>query len=346
MSSGTDWSEEYARRRETFDAFRIALHDRLAGCIGREAIALSQIESRTKTVRSFGEKITSKGKYADPLEEITDLAGLRVIVYYPDDVREVGALIDRELEVDWGNSNRSGHDDPPDRFGYRSDHYIVSLPSTEPWERFEGLRAEIQVRTVMQHAWAAVDHEIRYKAADLPRDLSRRLFRLSALLELADEQFAGLQLASHERSAEYARALEHGDLAVAVDILSLRVLAEREDVGQRWAQRAVALGYDPVDPDEGARDDLMRLLHIVRRLGATVVADVVALLPRDTGPGDAVLRDVIAGLRARPGQATFWAFPGDVLALIILGLNGTEGLIRASGFRPEIQKVLLERLGT
>ncbi|RKQ90432.1 ppGpp synthetase/RelA/SpoT-type nucleotidyltransferase [Solirubrobacter pauli] len=341
MSSETDWSAEYARRLQTFDALRVAIHDRLAACLDREAIALSQIESRTKTVRSFAEKITSKGKYADPLEEITDLAGLRVIVYYPDDVRAVGAVIDRELTVDWTNSNRSGHDDPPDRFGYRSDHYIVSLPESE---RFAGLRAEIQVRTVMQHAWAAVDHEIRYKAADLPRDLSRRLFRLSALLELADEQFAGLQLASRERSAEYARALEHGDLAVAVDILSLRVLAERADVGQWWAQRAVALGYDPVDPDAGARDDLMRLLHIVRRLGATVVADVAALLPRDPDAGDAVLRDVIAGLRARPGQATFWAFPGDVLALIILGLQGTEPLIRASGFRPEIQDVLIRRL--
>lgn len=341
MSSETDWSAEYARRLQTFDALRVEIHDRLAACLDREAIALSQIESRTKSVRSFAEKITSKGKYADPLEEITDLAGLRVIVYYPDDVRAVGAVIDRELTVDWENSNRSGHDDPPDRFGYRSDHYIVSLPASE---RFAGLRAEIQVRTVMQHAWAAVDHEIRYKAADLPRDLSRRLFRLSALLELADEQFAGLQLASRERSAEYARALEHGDLAVAVDILSLRVLAERADVGQWWAQRAVALGYDPVDPDEGARDDLMRLLHIVRRLGATVVADVAALLPRDPDAGDAVLRDVIAGLRARPGQATFWAFPGDVLALLILGLHGTEPLIRASGFRPEIQDVLIRRL--
>lgn len=340
----TDWNAEYARRRETFDAFRVALHERLAACIDREAIALSQIESRTKSVKSFGEKITSKGKYADPLEEITDLAGLRVIVYYPNDVRAVGTVIDRELEVDWTNSNRSGHDDPPDRFGYRSDHYIVRLPHTDEWQRFAGLRAEIQVRTVMQHAWAAVDHEIRYKAADLPRDLSRRLFRLSALLELADEQFASLQHASHERTEEYARALEHGDLAVDVDILSLRVLVDREDVGQRWAQRAVAFGYDRVEFNEGGRDDLMRLLHIVRRLGATSVADVAALLPRDPEAGDAVLRDVIAALRARPGQATFWAFPGDVLALVILGLEGDEELIRKSTFRKEIREVLLKRL--
>jgi putative GTP pyrophosphokinase len=267
-----------------------------------------------------------------------------VIVYYPSDVRAVGMLIDREFEVDWENTNRQGEDDPPDRFGYRSDHYIVRLPAREGWERFSGLRAEIQVRTVMQHAWAAVDHRIRYKAGDLPRDLTRRLFRLSALLELADEQFAGLQLASHERSIQYAQALDHGDLAVAVDILSLRVLLDREDVGMRWARRAVALGYDWVDPVESAGDDVVRLLHIVRRLGATRVGDVVALLPEDPEVGDDLLRDVLAGLHSRPGQATFWAFPGDVLALVILGLRGTRELILESDFRPEIQEVLLRRL--
>ena len=339
-----DWGVEYQRRQETFDALRVVLSDQLHACIARASIELSQIESRTKSVKSFREKIASKGKYSNPLEEITDLAGLRVIVNYPSDVRAVGALIDREFEVDWENSNRQGEDDPPDRFGYRSDHYIVRLPATEEWERFSGLRAEIQVRTVMQHAWAAVDHRIRYKAGDLPRDLTRRLFRLSALLELADEQFAGLQLASHERSVQYAQALDHGDLAVDVDILSLRVMLDREDVGKRWARRAVALGYDWVDPMESAGDDLVRLLHIVRHLGAQRVADVVSLLPEDPAVGDDLLRDVLAGLHSRPGQATFWAFPGDVVALIILGLAGTEELILQSDFRPEIQAVLLRRL--
>ncbi len=339
-----DWGVEYQRRLETFDALRVAASDHLHACIARESIELSQIESRTKSVKSFSEKIATKGKYSNPLEEITDLAGLRVIVNYPSDVRAVGALIDREFEVDWANSNRQGEDDPPDRFGYRSDHYIVRLPSTQEWERFSGLRAEIQVRTVMQHAWAAVDHRIRYKAGDLPRDLSRRLFRLSALLELADEQFAGLQLDSYERSVEYARALDHGDLAVDVDVLSLRVMIDREDVGMRWVRRAVALGYDWADPAESAGDDLVRLLHIVRRLGASRVGDVVSLLPEDPAVGDDLLRDVLAGLRSRPGQATFWAFPGDVLGLIILGLAGTKELILESDFRPEIQEVLLRRL--
>jgi len=338
---GRDWSAEFLRRRETYDAFRVVLCDRLEASVDGEAIALSQIESRTKTVKSFVEKVTSKGKYANPLEEMTDLVGLRVIVYYPDDVRAVGTLIEREFDIDWANSSRRGEDDPPDRFGYRSDHYIVRTPAEE---RFAGLRAEIQVRTVMQHAWAAVDHRIRYKADDLPRDLSRRLFRLNALLEIADEQFASLQHASLDRSTEYEVALEHGDLAVTIDILSLRALVNREDIGPRWVRRAVALGYDEVNPDEGGGEALERLLRVVRGLRVAQVADVAALLPDDPDVGDAVLRDVLASLSVRPGQARFWAFPGDVLALLILGLVGTPQLIRQSNFRREIQDVLLRRL--
>ena len=56
-----DWSAEFLRRREIYDAFRVALCDRLGASIDREAITLSQIESRTKTVKSFIEKVTSKG---------------------------------------------------------------------------------------------------------------------------------------------------------------------------------------------------------------------------------------------------------------------------------------------
>src|SRR3954449_9071573 len=100
-------------------------------------------------------------------------------------------------------------------------------------------------------------------------------------------------------------------------------MLDRGDVGVRWARRAGALGYDWVDPVESAGDDLVRLLHIVRRLGAARVADVVALLPEDPAGGDELLRDVLAGLHSRPGQATFCAFPGHVLALLILGLQGT-----------------------
>src|ERR1700712_2500505 len=97
-----DWSAEFLRRREIYDAFRVALSDRLGASIDREAIALSQIESRTKTDKSFIEKVTSKGKYADPLKEMTDLVGLRVIVYYPDDVRALARDLFDEALVRFG----------------------------------------------------------------------------------------------------------------------------------------------------------------------------------------------------------------------------------------------------
>lgn len=56
------------------------------------------------------------------------------------------------------------------RLGYQSIHYLVKLPDQKTewaeYKRFEGLIAEIQVRTILQHAWAEMEHDIQYKSAD------------------------------------------------------------------------------------------------------------------------------------------------------------------------------------
>jgi putative GTP pyrophosphokinase len=61
-------------------------------------------------------------------------------------------------------------------------------------KQYADIRAEIQVRTALQHAWSAVHHKLEYKSStEAPPELRRRLFRLSALFELADEQFSELR---------------------------------------------------------------------------------------------------------------------------------------------------------
>lgn len=86
----------------------------------------------------------------------------------------------------------------PDRFGYLSVHYTASLSPARrklaEWRPYADIRAEVQFRTALQHAWSAVQHKLEYKSSiEAPRELRRRLFRLSALFELADEQFSELR---------------------------------------------------------------------------------------------------------------------------------------------------------
>jgi hypothetical protein len=85
-----------------------------------------------------------------------------------------------------------------DQFGYRSNHYIVTL--RESWlgapnyRGLEAVRAEIQVRTILMHAWANISHNLQYKAVEqVPEQFRRRIFQLSALFELSDQEFDRLR---------------------------------------------------------------------------------------------------------------------------------------------------------
>ena len=158
------------------------------------------VTGRTKSVASFAAKanrsVDGRPLYADPLEEIIDQSGVRVITYLHRDVAAVADLLGDQLKVlddrDMGQQTAS-----EGRFGYASRHVVVALdPGRESQPAFEGLRkrrAQVQVRTVLQHAWAEFEHAIRYKGTipeEYAPDLDRRFTLAAGLLELADREFS------------------------------------------------------------------------------------------------------------------------------------------------------------
>ncbi|HCB05830.1 MAG TPA: DUF429 domain-containing protein [Nocardioides sp.] len=148
------------------------------------------IDGRAKGVASFAEKAsrTSDGGllYPDPLRDIGDQLGLRVITYVRDDVEAVAGLIGAQLRVlddrDLGELTAS-----QGRFGYASRHLQVEV---------EGRVVQVQVRTVLQHAWAEFEHDIRYKGRVPPEhatEFDRRFTLAAGLLELADQEFSAIR---------------------------------------------------------------------------------------------------------------------------------------------------------
>jgi ppGpp synthetase/RelA/SpoT-type nucleotidyltranferase len=136
-------------------------------------------------------------KYQDPINEITDLAGVRVIVYTIDDINQVIDFIDRNFEVrekrDVGEERLRGG-----QIGYQSIHYLTKLHSSRlvlpEYSHFSEMTCEIQVRTVLQHAWAEMEHDIQYKSSDnIPTSIKRKFFSLAGLLEIADREFSSIQ---------------------------------------------------------------------------------------------------------------------------------------------------------
>src|SRR5438067_2288346 len=90
------WTDQYAGVRPTYEAFVDRLAQLAADLLEREGVDVAQIERRAKAVASFRNKLSRKGrKYADPLVQITDLAGLRVVVYTLADVERVAEIVRR-----------------------------------------------------------------------------------------------------------------------------------------------------------------------------------------------------------------------------------------------------------
>ncbi len=152
-------------------------------------IEYSAVTSRAKTMDSFCEKLKRKN-YNDPLREITDIAGVRVVFLYPKDRPQLEKLIEKEFRVVDTDDKAKGQSD---RFGYRGLHYLVNLGKNASGARYDdlkGLVCEIQVHTVLQDAWAIVAAHLMYKQeSDVPKELIENLKALSAQFMLTDRMF-------------------------------------------------------------------------------------------------------------------------------------------------------------
>jgi predicted RNase H-like nuclease/ppGpp synthetase/RelA/SpoT-type nucleotidyltranferase len=161
------------------------------------------VTGRAKSVASFAAKaartVDGKPVFPDPLREITDTIGLRIITYVHSDVAAVADLLGDQVVVhddrDMGLETAS-----QGRFGYASRHLLVSLdPAREGQPAYEPLRgrqAQVQIRTVLQHAWAEFEHDIRYKGTipdEHVPDFDRRFTLAAGLLELADREFSTIR---------------------------------------------------------------------------------------------------------------------------------------------------------
>jgi len=167
-------------------------------------IPVSAVTSRVKSLNSVAEKVFRKSYTS--IEHITDLAGVRVVHLYASDLPRIESIIDREFDVVERVDKLAPR--KPSEFGYLATHYIVRLLKRSSGARFEDLKdlcCEIQVRTILQDAWAIIDHHLVYKTEEqVPATLRRKLNSLAGLFETADDQFDRVR----EERLRYIKGLE------------------------------------------------------------------------------------------------------------------------------------------
>jgi ppGpp synthetase/RelA/SpoT-type nucleotidyltranferase len=160
-------------------------------------LELHHIGARAKELPSAVAKVRRK-RYGRPLQQLTDQVGVRVIVYYPEDVDTTAARLRSSFDVNERQSIDKRRELQTRQFGYRSLHLLLRLGKQLPIDLandFGKMWIEVQVRSVLEHAWAEIEHEIVYKAGtSFPELLLRRFSALAGTLEILDTQFSSLRV--------------------------------------------------------------------------------------------------------------------------------------------------------
>lgn len=144
---------------------------------------IESIKTRIKTIDSLTEKV---GRYGIPLtlesieENINDIAGVRVICSFPDDIYTLAECLLEQDDVTL--IQKKDYIQNPKASGYRSLHLIISVPIFLEHKKRD-MKVEVQFRTIAMDFWASLEHNLRYKR-DIPEELTAEL--AEELLECAN----------------------------------------------------------------------------------------------------------------------------------------------------------------
>lgn len=204
-----------------------AVENLLKGILQLKGINVHSITSRVKDRASLKKKVSREDDKYTRLENITDLAGIRIITYFADQVDLIAGIVEQEFDVDRENSVDKRILIDPEKFGYLSIHYVVQLPPNRlqliEYQRFKDFKVEIQIRSILQHTWAEIEHDLGYKTKQaVPREIRRSFSRLAGLLEIADEEFIKIRLNLAHYEADVQAQIEQNATSVLIDQASLK----------------------------------------------------------------------------------------------------------------------------
>lgn len=203
------------------------------------------VDGRTKDISGIKEKIKRKS-YKNPKTQLTDISGVRVILYFESDVEKVCKIIEDAFDVDKGNSLNKEDLLSTNQVGYRSVHLVCELgnvrTSLPEFSNFKNMKCEFQIRTVLQHAWAELAHDRNYKfSGKLPRNIERKLFLYAGMLEIADRGFDELSQQIDNYIEQLKADTESGNLNIEINTLSI------DEFVKDWARTSSFPVEEPPD---------------------------------------------------------------------------------------------------
>lgn len=255
-SDFADLARIYQDRLESMNRFAAAMRARVEAVLDEAGVAGARVECRVKSLESFLEKVLRKN-LNNPFTDCVDLIGLRVVYPFGEDRDAIERAVSDRFEVLERYDKRQEQ-------GYK----VFAYTALHLHLLHEGRVFELQFRTLIQDTWSQIDTLLFYKTGDtVPPAIRRKMNRLLALFEIADDEFQSLRDEVREFVRGHARASDEAMRAMPLDLMSLEVY-------QRKAMPALRFLREHVDAAVG----------VMLNRGLRTVGEVEALLSRTEEP--------------------------------------------------------------
>ena len=324
-------SISYVEKLSLYEEYASRIRNLLQDLIEREGVECHAIQGWAMTP---GDLIRALGALPDDDLSSVDLVTVRVLLRFPEDVYRIEEVIRAEFNVDEARSVPSSGLEDPFRFGYPAVVYTLALAGNRSglreWEKYRSLTFRLELRTMLQEAWATIAPKVNLNVGALTENkLKRKLVRLAALLEEADEGFLSLREAARDEALLVPPAPlseRRADPVVAERTFDEDELYAffREDQGllSHWNSVASEAGFPPFVPDSDyIRESFHYLYQIFRAAGIDTLSDVREFLA-EADAEDRGLRQLRAVREAFGQRNVAWRMdPFSALFLLVLNFK-------------------------
>ncbi|MGV3525443.1 MAG: GTP pyrophosphokinase [Candidatus Sericytochromatia bacterium] len=263
-----DLLDDYHRDLPLLHALKQEVSTQLETLLTASDIKIHSLSARIKSPQSLEYKLKRPDKTYRALAEVTDLVGVRLITYFEDTIDQLAAQIEQAFEIDYLRSIDKRKSADVSQFGYRSLHYICRPKGSGSKHPYA---FEVQIRTILQHTWAEIEHDLGYKSTTrIPPEMRRRFSRVAGLLELADDEFIAIR-SDLERYRDSVQAkLSEADTALTLDQVSLEAFLQTPEMRELEQAFAAEIGV-PLSNSAFYPEYLIRMLEAVEMTELTAL---------------------------------------------------------------------------
>ncbi|MBF0214433.1 MAG: hypothetical protein HQM00_12890 [Magnetococcales bacterium] len=193
---------QYDQQKKTYQDFLDRTLTLIQEFIVPEGPKIHSIVGRIKEKESLVDKLNQPREPYAKLNDVPDIAGIRIITYFEEEVQVISEIIRREFNVFASPEQPKGQTVDPNRFGYTSTNLQVGLLDNRleliEYRRFRGFLVELQIRSVLQHAWLEINKHLGFQTREhCPPHKQREYARITGLFELADLELNQIKPFAH-----------------------------------------------------------------------------------------------------------------------------------------------------